>query len=138
MSSYPGELPARPEGHSFKDRACPNARGCWSFSWSAFSLARTEPGVLLRRICMWIILVARTALSILSIIRAFAGGLIVWGIIDIILGVVVFFFIAWCLAVIGEAQGRRKVLGMTIVSLSSSSLNLYFLLQRQGHEIQGK
>jgi uncharacterized membrane protein (UPF0136 family) len=76
---------------------------------------------------MWITLIARTALSVLSIIRGFVGGLVVWSIVNIILGVLVFFFIAWCLAVIGEAKGRRKALGVTIVSLFSQTLRMRFL-----------
>ncbi|KAF6821747.1 hypothetical protein CMUS01_11360 [Colletotrichum musicola] len=101
-------------GGSFKDRTCPNMRGCWSFSWEAYSLKTSDKAALLRRICMIIILAIRTAMSVLSIVRDIIASQIVSLIIGIILAVIGFLFIAWCLACIGQAEGRRKVLGIMV------------------------
>ncbi|KAK8123937.1 hypothetical protein PG999_003855 [Apiospora kogelbergensis] len=123
MSSFPQELPPRPgaaggggagAGGSWKDRNCPNMRTCWAFSWSAYGLATSDKAQLCRRLCMWAILLVRTAMSVWGIVRDALGGRIVSVIIFSILGVLGFFFIAWCLAQIGEARGRRKVLGVMV------------------------
>ncbi|KAI2464213.1 hypothetical protein F4781DRAFT_83544 [Annulohypoxylon bovei var. microspora] len=113
-TAFPQELPPRPEQTSWKDRNCPGSRGCWSFSWGAYSLATTDKAVLARRICMITTLGVRTALSVLGILfNAYSKG--VGGmIIGIILAVIGFLFIAWCLASIGEARGTRKVLGTSM------------------------
>ena len=116
MSSFPQELPPRPEGRSWKERNCPGMRTCWHFSWDAYNLKTSDMAVLLRRICMWIVLVLRTFLSVLAIIGDAYGGRIVSMIVGIILAVIGFLFIAWCLATIGEAKGRRRVLGIMVVS----------------------
>ncbi|KAF4892275.1 hypothetical protein CGCF415_v013055 [Colletotrichum fructicola] len=116
MTQYAGQpgAAAPAASGSFKDRNCPNMRGCWSFSWEAYSLKTSDKQALLRRICMYIILGIRTALSILSIVRDIIAGRVVSWIIGIILAVLGFFFIAWCLAVIGQAEGRRKVFGIML------------------------
>ena len=44
------------------------------------------------------------------------GGRLVSLILGTIFAVIGFFFIAWCLAVIGDAQGYRKVFGFSVVS----------------------
>ncbi|KAL0938449.1 uncharacterized protein CTRU02_205059 [Colletotrichum truncatum] len=111
---YQQTAPAPAKGGSFKDRNCPNMRNCWSFSWEAYSLKTSDKTVLLRRICMYIILGIRTALSILSIASDIIHGNVAGWIIGIILAILGFFFIAWCLAVIGQAEGRRKVLGIML------------------------
>ncbi|KAK6851494.1 hypothetical protein PG995_011619 [Apiospora arundinis] len=134
MSAFPQELPPRPGagaapgygaynagaapaaagGGSWKDRNCPNMRTCWAFSWGAYNLATSDKAQLVRRLCMWAILLARTAMSVWGIVRSALGGHIVSVVIYSILGVLGFFFIAWCLATIGEARGRRKVLGIMV------------------------
>ncbi|OHE91165.1 hypothetical protein CORC01_13541 [Colletotrichum orchidophilum] len=97
-----------------QNRMCPNMRTCWAFSWEAYNLKTSDKAVLLRRICMIIILGIRTAISIFGVVNDIIHTQIVSLIIDIILGVLSFFFIAWALAVIGQAEGRRKVLGVMI------------------------
>ncbi|GKT40565.1 uncharacterized protein ColSpa_00746 [Colletotrichum spaethianum] len=101
-------------GGSMKDRMCPNMRGCWSFSWEAYSLKTSDKAVLFRRICMYVILGIRTAMSVIGVVRDIVHAQIVSLILGIILGVIGFFFIAWCLAVIGQSEGRRKVLGIMV------------------------
>ncbi|KAK6213489.1 hypothetical protein QIS74_09491 [Colletotrichum tabaci] len=101
-------------GGSLKDRMCPNMRGCWSFSWEAYSLKTADKAVLFRRICMYVILGIRTAMSVIGVVRDIIHARVAGFIIGIILGVIGFFFIAWCLAVIGQAEGRRKVLGVMV------------------------
>jgi len=63
---------------------------------------------------MWVVLLVRTLLSILSIVRRAYGGYVVSLAVGLILAVVGFLFIAWCLAVIGEARGSRKVCGVVL------------------------
>ncbi|GJC83305.1 hypothetical protein ColLi_06143 [Colletotrichum liriopes] len=101
-------------GGSMKDRMCPNMRGCWSFSWEAYSLKTSDKAVLFRRICMYVILGTRTAMSVIGVVRDIVHAQVASFILGIILGVIGFFFIAWCLAVIGQAEGRRKVLGIMV------------------------
>ncbi|KAK8022051.1 hypothetical protein PG993_012818 [Apiospora rasikravindrae] len=118
MSSFPQELPPRPGAGattgSWKDRNCPNMRTCWAFSWQAYSLATPDKAQLCRRICMWAILLVRTAMSILGIVRDALAAHVVSVIVYSILAVLGFFFIAWCLAMIGEVRGRRRVLGVMV------------------------
>ncbi|OLN97019.1 hypothetical protein CCHL11_02030 [Colletotrichum chlorophyti] len=102
------------QGSGFKERNCPNMRTCWSFSWEAYSLRISDSTTLVRRICMYIILAIRTALSIIGIVRDIIHSQVASFILGLILGIIGFFFIAWCLAVIGQADGRRKVLGIMI------------------------
>lgn len=96
-------------------------RSCWSFSWESYSLNTSDPAVIIRRLCMWAILLVRTAISILSVMFRAYGGYIVSMALGVILGVLGFFFIAYCLALIGEVQGRRKVMGVLLVSLEFTS-----------------
>ena len=114
-SMFPQDLPARET--TWKDRNCPGMRGCWSFSLSSFSLATSDKAVLARRICMIVILGLRTAINIWDIVVSAITLQLGWLIVGIILGVLGFLFIAWCLARIGEATGYRRVLGARIVSL---------------------
>lgn len=124
MSSFPQELPPRPgagggtgnAGGSWKNRNCPNMRTCWAFSWEAYSLNTSDKAQLCRRICMWVILLVRTAMSVLGIVRDALWGHFVSVVIFSILAVLGFFFIAWCLAQIGQVRGRRRVLGVMVVS----------------------
>ncbi|KAF2020880.1 hypothetical protein BU24DRAFT_456907 [Aaosphaeria arxii CBS 175.79] len=124
--AFPTELPARPgatthntspqtHNSSFKSRACPNMRSCWSFSLSSFSL-RTggDQALFARRLCMLVTLVIRTAISILSCVSYAGYRRWVSFAINVVLAILGFFFIAWCLAVIGEARGWRKVLGLRV------------------------
>jgi hypothetical protein len=113
-STFPQDLP--PRETTWKDRNCPGMRGCWSFSLSSFSLATSDTAVLARRICMIVVLGLRTAISIWDAVWSGIKVQIVGLIISCILGVLGFFFIAWCLARIGEATGYRKVLGARVVS----------------------
>lgn len=119
-------------GESWKDRNCPGMRTCWSFSVDSFSLNTSDKAVLARRICMLAVLGVRTAMSVLSIILEAFGIHLVGLIIGIILGLIGFFFIAWCLARIGDAEGSRKVLGARIVSCGRSLhfCSLFLLLTR--------
>ncbi|KAF2123091.1 hypothetical protein BDV96DRAFT_681665 [Lophiotrema nucula] len=116
-STFPTELPPRaqalPSG-TLKDRNCPNMRSCWTISYHSYSLRTSDKAVLARRICMWIILATRTAVSILSIMWGAWGNMIVSVIIGTILALIGFFFIAWCLARIGDAEGSRTVLGCKV------------------------
>ncbi|KAK8076706.1 hypothetical protein PG994_003978 [Apiospora phragmitis] len=89
-------------------------RTCWAFSWEAYSLGTADKAQLCRRACMWVILLVRTAMSVLSIVRDALWGNWVSVVVFSILAVLGFFFIAWCLAQIGEVRGRRRVLGVMV------------------------
>ncbi|KAL6360677.1 hypothetical protein LRP88_06384 [Fusarium phalaenopsidis] len=99
---------------SWKDRNCPNMRTCWSFSWRAYDLRTSDKKALLRRITMCLTLVIRTFLSILGIVRNSYGSVLVSVIVGTILTILNFFFIGWCLAKIGEAEGQRRVFGKLV------------------------
>ncbi|KAI1770680.1 hypothetical protein F4818DRAFT_257037 [Hypoxylon cercidicola] len=113
MVSFPEDLPPRSES-TWRERNCPGFRGCFHFSWEAYSLDTSEPAVLARRICMITTLGVRTALSILGFFFNAYSGSIAGLVVGSILAVIGFFFVAWCLARIGEAQGTRKVFGMSM------------------------
>ncbi|PVH96933.1 hypothetical protein DM02DRAFT_598400 [Periconia macrospinosa] len=101
-------------GQSFKDRTCPNMRSCWTISYHSYSLRTSDTRTKIRRACMIWILLCRLVISILSIVAHIWGGFLVSVIVGSILTVLGFFFIAWALAVIGDAEGRRKVFGVMI------------------------
>ncbi|KAI1389350.1 uncharacterized protein F4822DRAFT_198182 [Hypoxylon trugodes] len=111
---FPQELPPRPQPTSWRERNCPGFRGCWHFSWEAYSLNTSDISVLARRICMITILGVRTALSILGLFFRAYSGAIIGMVIGSILAVLGFIFVAWCLARIGEATGTRKVFGIGV------------------------
>ena len=58
--------------------------------------------------------------AIMAVLAALSSWSLVSIIVFSILGALGLWFIAWCLAVIGDATGERKVLGMLIVSLGFS------------------
>ncbi|KAI1079735.1 hypothetical protein F5B20DRAFT_542232 [Whalleya microplaca] len=120
VHGFPQDLPPRPEP-TWRERNCPGCRTCWHFSWESYSLNTGDMEVLARRLCMIITLGIRTALSILGVFfRAYSGS--VGGmVIGSIIAVIGFLFVAWCLAQIGEAQGKRKVFGTLVVSSAESS-----------------
>ncbi|KAK1595552.1 uncharacterized protein LY79DRAFT_577925 [Colletotrichum navitas] len=101
-------------GGSLRDRACPNMRGCRSFLWEAYSLNAADKAVLFRRVCMYITLGTRTAMSVIGVVGDIAHDRVLGAVLGIVLGVIGFLFVAWCLAVIGQAEGRRKVLGVML------------------------
>ncbi|KAK7947903.1 uncharacterized protein PG986_008789 [Apiospora aurea] len=110
-------LPPRPAGQgvSWTERNCPNARFCWPFDWSSWTLdTGGDLPALLRRLCMWVTLATRTALAVLALIFLFVGFEIGSFVLNIILDVLGFFFIAWCLARIGDAVGERRVMGTLV------------------------
>ena len=122
-SAFPTDLPPRSapppagaSGQSWKDRNCPNMRTCWSFSLSSYSLKDVDNATRMRRICMIVILALRTAMSVLSCFSAAANGHVASCVIYALVGVLGLWFIAWCLARIGDARGERKVLGVMVVS----------------------
>ncbi|KAI2605722.1 uncharacterized protein GGS25DRAFT_523392 [Hypoxylon fragiforme] len=114
---FPQDLPPRPEpppSSSWRTRSCPGFRSCWSFSWHAYSLATPDSAVLARRACMIITLAARTGLSVWGVVFGAYSAAVVGTVVGIVLAVVGFLFIAWCLAQVGEVEGRRIVLGAGI------------------------
>ncbi|KAK1987280.1 hypothetical protein LZ30DRAFT_580349 [Colletotrichum cereale] len=111
---HQGAAGGQAQDRGLKDRMCPNMRGCWSFSWDAYSLKTADKAVLFRRVCMYVTLGTRTAMSVVGVIGDVAHNRVVGAVLGIVLGVLGFLFIAWCLAVIGQAEGRRKVLGVMV------------------------
>lgn len=84
-----------------------------SWSLNAYNSTRTN----IRRVCMWTILLLRTVVSFLMIFYfSFRNhlGSILGGIILLVLN---FAFMVWCLAMIDGAEGYRNVLGLRVVSI---------------------
>ncbi|KAM5353967.1 hypothetical protein ACJ41O_000617 [Fusarium nematophilum] len=99
---------------SWKERNCPNMRTCWSFSWNAYNPVTSDKAAMVRRLSMCLTLFVRTFLSILGICRNAYGTVVVSVVVGVILTILNFFFIGWCLAKIGEAQGERRVFGKLV------------------------
>ena len=99
-------------------RSCPNYRPCWPFSWESYRLdfEQHDKVLILRRLSMWATLTARVIFNILSVRRALLSLFIGDFILRLIITLIDFFFIAQCLAKIGDAVGRRQVLGTMVVS----------------------
>ena len=118
-STFPQDLPPRPDAmpkRSFKDRNCPNMRTCWHFSLASYNpLHCPDKRTLFRRLAIIFIILFRTAMSALVLSDAIWAMDIAAIVLYIILGIIGFWFIAWCLAEIGEAKGERRVLGKLIV-----------------------
>ena len=116
-SAFPQNLPPREQ--SWKQRNCPNMRVCWHVSLSSYDPRNCpDKRTLWRRIAMILILFARTAMSVLTVISAVRRFNVLAIIIYAILAVLGFWFVTWCLAIIGDAVGERKVFGKLIVSLN--------------------
>ncbi|KAK8009495.1 hypothetical protein PG991_012046 [Apiospora marii] len=103
------------QGVAWQQRNCPNARFCWPFDWSSWTLDTGGDGpALMRRLCMWVTLATRTALAVFSLVFLFVGFAVGEFVVHVILDVLGFFFIAWCLARIGDAVGERRVMGRLV------------------------
>ncbi|KAK2000596.1 hypothetical protein LX36DRAFT_747516 [Colletotrichum falcatum] len=111
--------PGDRQGGGPEDRACrPGTRGGWSLSWEAYGLKTAGGAVLLpRRVCMHVVLGTRTATSVVAVVGDAARDRVLGAVLGAVLGVVGFLSVAWCLAVIGQAEGRRKVLGVMVTRL---------------------
>ncbi|KAF2756547.1 hypothetical protein EJ05DRAFT_67417 [Pseudovirgaria hyperparasitica] len=109
LSSSPSSSPI-----PMSSRLCPNARFCWNFEWSSYTLSNADSATLARRVCMIVILALSTTIDAFTAFFALKGMHLVSFVLDVILGVLGFFFIAWCLVQIGELRGVRIVLGKTL------------------------
>ena len=108
-----------PQVRSVKNRYCPGMRSLWSFNAASYNpVGRISTTDLARRICMITTLGARTLIQLRSLHEKFVSANLLEFIIELILSLMGFFFIAYCLAVIGEVDdGERTVLGYDVVSL---------------------
>jgi hypothetical protein len=100
-----------------QNRLCPNAQACWpGVTFEAFSPFNCEGNTpkLMRRLCMSGVLAIRTGSSILSLILYSYRRHIAGFVISIILAVLGFFFVAWCLKEIGNMSGQRRVFGKLV------------------------
>lgn len=92
-------------------------RTCWHFSFRSYDPRNCpDKTTLFRRIAMIYVLFVRTGMSVLAVVSAILAMNIAAIVIYVVLAIIGFWFIAWCLAVIGDAQGERRVLGRLIVS----------------------
>lgn len=104
-------------------RACPDWSPVFhSWSFNTYNSTRTN----LRRLSMWTILVLRLAMSFLMIVFLSFGRLIGSTIAGSILLVLNLVFMVWCLAMIDQAEGCRKVLGLKLVSWNLFSFIILF------------
>lgn len=90
--------------------------------YKSFSLFhRHGPRDLWRRISMWLIMLSRLASLILmfaiflSGVYLDTGGILVM-VVLMLVGVIIFMINAWCVALIGDVTGTRRVVGITVVS----------------------
>lgn len=85
----------------------------------SFRNRRGAPDIL-RRVSMWLMMLLRGALAgfILAILgfATSSAGAIVLVIFLALVAVLLLMVSAWCVALMGDATGTRRVLGMTIVS----------------------
>jgi hypothetical protein len=113
---FPEDLPSRPappeSGAPWRQRM----RGFWTFSLSSYSIIHTPDGAArVRHIAMVIILVLRTAMSALSVLSVVIKWNIAGIVIYSLLAVLTFWFTATCLAIIGDAEGDKRVKGFVVV-----------------------
>ncbi|KAI7775824.1 hypothetical protein LA080_006192 [Diaporthe eres] len=90
-----------PKG-SWKSRNCLSF-GEYTRSWSLNGTWQT----IVRRFCMWAIIILRTVMNILSISFHTLGSKIVSMVCGVLIGILSFIFVFWCLTMIDRAHGRR-------------------------------
>lgn len=102
-----------PKG-SWKSRNCLSLGeylGSWSFNGTWLTVAR--------RFCMWAIIILRTVTNILAMAHNTLGSKIVSMICGVIIGIISFAFVFWCLTIIDRARGNRACwfCGLVVVGL---------------------
>lgn len=104
-----------PQAKTFKDRHCPGMRSCWTFDVANFNPLNRDRDDTVRRTCMLVALGCHTALDAIALflmaIHFDVIGLVIKG----VLALIGFFFMAWCLGTIGNAEGERLVFGKMVV-----------------------
>jgi hypothetical protein len=102
-----------PKG-SWKSRNCLSF-GEYTRSWSFNGTWRT----IVRRFCMWAIIILRTVMNILSISYNTLGSKIVNMVCGVLFGILSFVFVFWCLTMIDRAHGNRACwfCGLIVVGL---------------------
>jgi len=94
-----------------RSRYCPGMRSCWSFNYISYNpFGRPTSADTIRRVCMILTLASRTFLDVLGIWNNIVGARALNLVISLILGLIGFFFMAFCLARIGDAEGERVVM----------------------------
>lgn len=117
-SHFPEDLPMRPgpapaAGAPWKQRM----RAFWTFSLSSYSIIHTPDGAArMRHLAMITILVLRTGMSALSILSAVIKGSIVGIVVYSLLAILGLWFTATCLAIIGDAEGDKRIKSFVVVS----------------------
>lgn len=102
-----------------KERYCPGMRSCWSFRFASYNpFNRPTSADTIRRVCMIVTLGSRTILDVLGLWNNLVGMKVLGVLISLILGLIAFFFVAFCLAIIGDAEGERMVMRWNVVSVS--------------------
>ena len=102
-----------PKG-SWKSRICLSF-GEYTRSWSFNGTWRT----IVRRFCMWAIIILRTVMNGLAISSKTLGSKVVSIVCGVLIGTLSFIFIFWCLTVIDRAHGNRACwfCGLVVVGL---------------------
>ncbi|KAI8718245.1 hypothetical protein NCS52_00602700 [Fusarium sp. LHS14.1] len=81
---------------------------CWT--WDDFSLSTDDEAMLLRRLFMWTILIARTMMSILRIFYHLnSNSVVLWIIWDVISGVTDSSMTGLALSSISKVKGQRRI-----------------------------
>lgn len=115
---------AQPGDISWSQRAYPGTLELLH-SWSLRPQGSVR--ILLRRMFMWTILVLRVLMSILMIIYNTFNLRITSTAVGVVLTILNFFFVIWCLSMIDRAEGFRHVLGLRIVGIQYLSIISLFL-----------
>jgi hypothetical protein len=115
-SYFPEDLPQRTAPSPTAAPWTQRMRGFWTFSPSSYSIIHTpDRAARVRHIAMVAILLLRTAMSALSIlsvvIQRNIAGIVIYG----LLALLTFWFAATCLAIIGDAEGDKRVKGIVVV-----------------------
>lgn len=116
-----GLVNPRPQDQTVKKRYCPGMRSCFYLNPATFNPMNRDRADTLRRVCMLVALfcsVGREALSLLLRISSASALDLLAGTLAAMIG---FFFMASCLATIGNAEGERLVMGRNVVSYKSPS-----------------
>ena len=113
---FPEELPTRQAPPAASSQWKQRMRGFWTFKLSSYSIIHTpDQAARMRHIAMVIILVLRTAMSALSILSVVIkwniGGIVIYS----LLAILTFWFTATCLAIIGDAEGDKRLKGFVVV-----------------------
>ena len=122
LHSISNPQPQPPSQQSLKDRYCPGIRNPFHLRPNDFNPLNRSSEDRNRRICMLVVLGSQATLDIFSLFRMASSEFTVLGfLVKVLASLIGFFFLAGFLAIIGNVEGERMVMGKIVVSDISSS-----------------